>query len=306
MPDITMLEAADYQEVDRATRAVAKQIVEESPVMEYAPVHTIRGSAFTYPREESLGTVDWRAVGGSYTANAGTIRHEVETLAEAGGEVFVDDQEVESSNLIDIKPHKYMMKSRAMGLFISEQFFEGDKSVNPIGLDGLRRRLTGNQLINAGTGGDTLTLVDIRNLIDSIAGGPDMFFMNKTMRNKITALVDAQTGTARIEYTQDTFGRQMRRFDGIPIRVVERQDDASTFLGFDEDDGAGNPDTCSIYAVKFGMDAVHLIAHGGVPTVKDFGEIESRPGHLGRIRWMWGLAIEHPRAAARLYHINNA
>jgi hypothetical protein len=303
--DITMLEAADYS-TDNLVRRVANQIVEESPILEYAPIHTIQGNAYRYPREEGLGGIDWRGVGGSYTASSGTIRHEVETLAESGGEVFVDDQEIEGSNMIDLKAHKFRMKSRAMGLFVSQYFFEGDRSVDPDGVDGLRRRLTGSQLIDAGTNGDTLTLADIRNLIDAVAGGPDMLFMNKTMRNKITALVDAQTGTARIEYTQDTFGRQMRKFDGIPLRVVERQDDASTFLGFDEDDGGGNSDTCSIYGVKFGMDAVHLIAHGAVPNVHDFGEIESRPGHLGRIRWMWGMAIEHPRAAARLYHLNNA
>lgn len=306
MSDITMLEFADYAEVDRKTGAVVKQIVEESPIMEYVPVHLIQGAGYKYPREESLGGIDWRAVGGSYVASAGMIRWDMETLAEAGGEVFVDDQEIESSNLIAIKPQKFMMKARSMGLFISQNFFEGDKSVDPDGLDGMRRRLMGSQLINAGTGGATLGLTMIRNLIDSVRGSPDALFMNKTMRNKITALVDAQTGTARIVYDRDNFGSVQRSFDGIPIRVIERQDDASTFLEFNEDDGSGNPDTCSIYAVKFGMEDVHLIAHGGVPSVKDFGEIEDRPGHLGRIRWMWGIAVEHPRSAARLNHINNA
>jgi len=304
--DVTLLEYADYAEVDSKTRAVTKQIVEESPVMEYVPNHVITGNAYRYRQELGLGTISWRAVGGSYTASSGTIRHETETLAEAGGEVFVDDQEIEGSNLMDIKAQKFMMKSRAMGLFVSSNFFEGDRSVNPEGIDGLRRRLTGNQLVNAGTGGATLTLALVRTLIDAVVGTPDALFMNKTGRNKITALVDAQTGTARIEYTQDTFGRPMSKFDGIPIRIIERQDDASTFLEFNEDDGSGNADTASIYAVRFGMEYVHLISHGGVPSVKDFGEIESRPGHLGRIRWMWGMAMEHPRAAARLYHINNA
>lgn len=312
MADITMLEAAAYSE-NKRERAIAKQIVEESPILEYAPIHTIQGVAYKYGREEGLGTVGYRAVGGSWTANSGIIRHEVETLAIVGGEVFVDNYEIQAgggnAGLPAVKAHKFQMKARAMGLFMSQEFFEGDKSVDLDGMDGLRRRLTSSQLINAGNNGATLTLDMLDQLIDAVAGGPDALFMNKTLRRKVTALVRAQTGTARIEYTQDSFGRQQHQYAGIPIRVIERQDDASTFLEFNEDDadaGGGNLDTASIYAVKFGMDAVHLIASGGVPSVQDRGEIDARPGHLGRIEWFAGLAIEHPRAAARLYHVNNA
>lgn len=305
MSDLTLLEAVDYSQ-DKAQRAVTKQIVEESPVLENLPIRTIDGAAYRYPREEGLGTVGYRGVGGSWTANAGIIRHEVETWAIIGGEVFVDNAEIEMSNLIAIKPHKYQQKARAMGLFFSEEFFEGDKSVNPDGLDGLRRRITGNQLINAGTGGATLTLDMLDELIDSVVGGPDALYMNKTLRRKITKLVREQTGTMRITTEQDKFGRQVMAYNDIPIRVVERQDDASTFLEFNEADGSGNNDTASIYAVKFGMEYVHGFATKALPGVKDFGEIEAKPGHLGRIEWYAGLAIEHPRAAARLYHINNA
>jgi hypothetical protein len=304
MADITLLEAADFHE-DTKERTVAKQIVEESPILEYLPIRTIQGAAYRYPREESLGTVGYRGVGGTWTANAGIIRHEMESWAIIGGEVFVDNAEIEMSNLIAIKPAKFQAKARAMGLFFSQEFFEGDKSVNPDGLDGLRRRITGNQLINAGTGGATLTLDMIDELIDAVVGGPDALFMSKRMRRFLTKLVRAQTGTARIEYTQDAFGKQQMAYAGIPIRVVERQDDASTFLEFNEDDGSGNLDTGSIYAAKFGMEYVHGFATRALPSVKDFGEIQAKPGHLGRIEWYAGIAIEHPRAAARLYHVNN-
>ena len=307
MADITMLEAAEYA-ADPKERAIAKQIVEESPILEYAPIHVIPGVAYKYPREEGLGTVGYRAVGGTWTRSAGIIRHEVETLAIVGGEVFVDNYEIQAAggSTLQIKPHKFQMKARAMGLFTTQEFFEGDKSVDLDGMDGLRRRITGDQLINAATGGATLTLDMLDQLIDAIAGGPDMLFMNKTLRRKITALVRAQTGTGRIEYTQDAFGRQQHQYAGIPIRVVERQDDASTIFGFDENDGSGNLDTSSIYAARFGMEYVHMIASGAVPGVKDFGETEAAPGHLGRIEWYAGLAIEHPRSAGRLYHVNNA
>lgn len=308
MADITLLQSALYSQ-DTLNRSIAKIIVEESPVLEYLPIRTISGPAYRYMREESLGTVGYRGVGGSWTANAGIIRPEMESLAIIGGEVFVDNAEVAWSNMIAIKPAKYDMKARAMGLFFSQEFFEGDKSVDPSGLDGLRRRIVGNQLINMGNGGATLSLAKLDELIDAVAGGPSALFMNKILRRKITDLVRAQTGTGRIDYTQDSFGRQQASYAGIPIRVVERTDDASTFLEFNEDDadaGGGNLDTASIYAVRFGSEYVHGIASMALPGVKDFGELEARPGHLGRIEWYAGMAIEHPRSAARLYHINNA
>ena len=213
------------------------------------------------------------------------------------------------SNLIDLKASKYDMKARAVGLTFSEAFFEGDSAVDFYSFDGLRKRLTGNQLINAGAGGATLTLDMLDQLADAVVGGPDAFFMNKILRRKISSLVRAQTGTARIEYTfdgRDRFNRQMESYSGIPIRIIERTDDASTFLDFDEDDGSSNLDTASIYAVKFGSTFVHGIQNGSLPTVRDFGETEDGPYHKGRIEWYPGLAVEHPRSAARLYHINNA
>jgi hypothetical protein len=40
--------------------------------------------------------------------------------------------------------------------------------------------------------------------------------------------------------------------------------------------------------------------------VTDFGEIQSAPRHLGRIEFYAGMAIKHPRAAARIRGILNA
>lgn len=306
MSDLTLMEAAKGS-ADFQVNVVTKQIVEASPILEYAPVRTIPGAAYKYFREASLGSIGYRAVGGSYIADSGVINPEVETLVILGGEVFADNFEIATmGGTIAVKPAKYQMKSRSMGIFFSQEFFEGDKTVTPTGLDGIRRRITASQLINAATGGATLTLAMIDELLDAVVGGADALFMNKTLRRKTTALVRAQTGSSLISVSADQFGRQQTHYAGVPIRIVEREDDASTIFGFDEDDGSANLDTASIYAIKFGNQYCHVIANSGLPSVKDFGESETRPGHLGRIEWFAGLAIEHQRAVARLYHINNA
>lgn len=305
----TMLEAAKHS-TDQLERSVSRIIVERSPILEYVPQMTISGPAYRYNREQSLGTIQFRGVNGTYNADAGVINPQAEFLVIMGGEVILDKFEVDMmSNLIDLKAQKFAMKARALGLKYSETFFEGDSTVDPYSFDGLRKRLTGNQLIDAGDGGATLTLAMIDQLLDAVVGdnSDKVLFMNKTLRRKVTSLVSAQTGTARIDYTQDNFGRQQQMYAGVPIRVIERDDDASTFLGFDEDEGTGGVDnTASIYCVRFGMEYVHGIQGMSLPSVKDFGELESAPRHMGRLEWYTGLVVKHPRAAARLYHINNA
>lgn len=310
--DVTLLEAAvDHNDVRE--RAVARWITEATPIAEYIPNRSINGAAYRYDTEGSLGTVAHRGVGGTYTADHGVINPQFEPLVILGGEVTIDNFEVEQmSNLRDLKGERYRMKARAAGITYSEVFFEGDTAVDAFGPDGARKRITGNQLQSLASGGAAVSLADLDALLDSVIGDNDqkVLFMNKTLRRKITALVRAQTGTGRIDYTQDAFGRQQQEYAGCPIRIIEREDDGSTFLDFDESDtgaAGGNLDTASIYCIRFGSEYVMGITGSrGMPSVKDFGEVEARPGHLGRIEWYYGFAFKHPRAAARLRMINNA
>lgn len=314
MSQMTLLEAAKSSQ-DVVDRAITKIIVESSPILEDLPFKTINGPTFRYTMERSLGTIAFRGVNGSYTADNGVINPQFESLVIAGGEVKIDNFIVDvESNIRDAKSTYYALKGRAMGLFFSENFFESDTAVNPYGFDGIRKRIptTSAQYINAGTGGDTVTFDDIDALLDAVVGpnSEKVLYMNKTMRRKLTALARAQTGTARVEYSEsgfrDAFNRQISGYAGTPIKVVEREDDQSTILGFDEDDGSGNLDTTSIYCVRYGMQYVHGISNKMMPSVKDFGEQEAGPFHMGRIESYMGIVVRHPRSLARLGHINNA
>ena len=308
MADITLLEAAKHSK-DDLERTVAKIIVESSPMLEYLPMKTINGPAYRYSRERSLGTIAFRGVGGTYTPDAGVINPEYEALVILGGEVKIDNYEIEvMSNLLNLKAEKYRMKARQAGITFSETFFEGDTATNAFAFDGMRKRLTGNQKILAGADGAALTLAMLDNLLDSVVGdnGQKVLFMSPSVRRKITALVRAQTGSSLITFVQDAFGRQQMAYADCPIRIVRREDDGSTILDYDEDPGAGSSDTASMYCIRAGTDYVHGIQSRGLPSVRDFGEVQAGPFHLGRIEWYCGLVIKHPRAAARLYGINDA
>lgn len=307
MPDITLLEAAKHSQ-DDLERAVSKIIVESSPALEYLPMRTINGPAYRYHQEQSLGTVAFRGVGGTYTPDAGIINPIFEPLVILGGEVQIDNFEVEvMQNLLNLKAEKYRMKARQVGITFTENFFEGDTAVDPFAFDGIRKRLTGGQKIAVATNGNPLTLALLDQLLDQVVGdAPDkVLFMSPSVRRKITSLVRAQTGSSLINFTQDQFGKQQLAYAGSTIRVVRREDDGSTILDYDETQGSSSV-TASVYCVRFGPDYTMGIQSRGLPSVKDFGEIQSAPKHLGRIEWFMGLVVKHPRAAARLHGITDA
>lgn len=314
MSNMTLLEAAKSSQ-DVVDRAITKIVVESSPILEMLPFKTINGPTFRYTIERSLGSIAFRGVNGSYTADNGVINPQYEPLVIAGGEVKIDNFIVDvESNLRDAKSTYYAMKARAMGFFFSENFFEGDTAVNPFGFDGIRKRIptTSSQYINAGNGGATLTFDMVDELLDAVVGpnSEKALLMNKTMRRKFSELARTQTGTARVDYSEsgfrNAFNQQLAGYAGTPIYVIEREDDQSTILGFDEDDGSSNLDTTSIYCVRFGMGYVHGISNKMMPAVKDFGEQQAGPFHMGRIESYMGLVVRHPRSMARIGHINNA
>ena len=307
MADLTLLEAAKASQ-DVIERVVAKTIVEASPILEYLPFKIINGPAYRYHRESSLGTISFRGVGGTYTADSGVINPEFEALVIMGGEVVIDNFEVEvMGNLVDLKGSKYRMKARQAGITFSEQFFEGDTVVTEFGFDGLRKRLVGTQKIGS-TVGAALVLADLDQLLDTVIGenSQKTLFMSQSVRRKVTSLVQAVTGSGLINFTQDAFGRQQIAYATCPIRVIVREDDGSTFFNYDEDPGDGTSDTASIYCVRAGTDYVHGISNKSLPGVKDFGETEAAPQHKGRIEWFPGLVVKHPRSASRLQGILNA
>lgn len=297
---------------------VIKIITERSPILKRVPWQTITGNAFSYDIEQSLPTLAFRGVGGTYTANSGVINRVTERLTIFGGEVKIDNFQVKTQGAggagVDVKVRQYRMKARALAIQFSENFFEADQDVTANAFTGMRRRIPSGQVVNAGNTGATLTLDMLDQLIDKVIGAGDgaEIYLNKTLRRKITALGRAGNsgGMPFIDIGDDEFGHQVTKYNHVTLNIIERDDNEATFLDFDESDadaGGGNLDTASIYAIRFGEEYVMGIqGGGGSMEVHDFGEMQAEPAHLGRIEWYPGLAIPHPRAAARLIHVNNA
>lgn len=310
MAVITLLEGAKSQK-NLHVRGVMELIAERSPITRYIPIDSISGNAYTYYREQSLPGFAWRGVNESYTRHVGTINPVTESVKILGGDIFIDNFILATqSDKFDIKAKQWAMQAKSISMGFSEFFFEGDSQTNPRVFDGLRTRLTGSQVKEAGANGAALTLDMLDELVDTIAGEGSgaHFFMNKTLRRKITKLGRNVAGSfPLLDVGDDEFGHKVNTYDGIPFHVIEREDNEATFLDFDETQGSSNV-TASIYLVRFGDDWVKAIQAGGsTPKVYQVAkETEDAPGNLGRVDWYVGLAVCHPRSAARLKGITNA
>ena len=83
------------------------------------------------------------------------------------------------------------------------------------------------------------------------------------------------------------------------IGIIEDDNEGSAILGFDE-----TGSTSSIYAVRFGVAEFVSGLQNGSMDVEDLGLVNG-VFYQTLIEWICGLAVFHPKSAARLKGIEN-
>lgn len=296
---LTLIEAAKLA-TDMLVRGVIETFAQTSAVLERLPFANIEGNAYRYNIEQALPGIAFRGVNEGFTESTGVVNPKVETLVIGGGDSDVDRFIVQTrSNVNDVRAVHDRLKVKALSLAITRVFFDGDSQANPKEFDGVNKRLSGGtQEFTAGTNGAALTnnqaLLD--QLIDMVAGVPDVLFMSKAMRREVEKVARA---SAQISYGLDGFGRRVTEYAGVPIGIIETDETGAEILGFDETQGSSNV-TGSIYAVRFGEEeALWGIQNGGI-SARDLGELDTKPVFRTRVEWYLGLVVGHPRSVARL------
>lgn len=286
---------------DPLTAGVVEVYSSVNSVLELMPFENIAGGAYLYSREQTLPGIAFRGVNESYTESTGVINPQTEALKIAGGESDYDTFLVATGTATpDGRSTHDALKVKAMSLFWLKSFFDGNSTTDPREFDGLNARLTGAQVIDAGSGGAALTLDMVNDLIDAVVGTPSAIYCNKSVARKITKLAQS---TSQVTFTQDQLGRVITNYAGIPLLTVEEDNEGNQILGFDEDDGASHLDTTSLYAVSYGPDRIHGIQASPM-VVTDLGQLASKPAWRTRCEWFSSFVVKHPRAAARLIHVN--
>lgn len=309
---LTLVEAAKLS-TTTLQRGVIETFVLESPLLDRLPLMNIEGNAYSYNVEGSLPGIAFRAVNEAYVESTGTVNQKSESLVIMGGDADVDRFIVQTrGNLNDQRAVQTAMKVKANAIKYQDTFINGDVLVDTKAFDGLKKRLTGAQVIAAAPNGigpvagghDFFDALDA--LFASVTGGADAAYANRQIIARILSAGRRLGGAEMVN--NDITGKREVQWNGVPILPIGDRADGTPIIGLNETQGTAT-NASSIYAVSFGQDegdgGVTGLTNGGV-QVYDVGELQEKPAYRTRIEFYTGLALFSGKAAARLTGVLNA
>lgn len=312
---LSLAEAAKLS-TDDLQRGVLETFVQESSVLDRIPFMTINGNAYAYNQEATLPGVEFRSVNNGYAESTGTVVQRSESLVILGGDADVDKFIVQTrGNLNDQRAVQTRMKVKAASYKFQDAFVNGDVTVDPLGFDGLKKRLTGAQVLSADTNGmgpvagghDFFDALDaLIAQVPGISGSNGALYMNRAVIAKIKSSARRLGG---VEMIREALTQKMiATYNGVPILDIGQTAAGDDIIPQTETQGTAT-DASSIYAVKFGQaegdQAVTGLTNGGV-QVYDLGELDSKPSYRTRLEFYTGLATFGGKAAARLTGVLSA
>ena len=283
---------------------VVQIFAESNPVLALMPFTNVAGNSYRYNVEAALPGIAFRDFNEGYVESTGVVNPLTEKLTIIGGDSDFDVAQIKmGTGSNDTRAIHDAMKAKALSLEWLRTFFTGDTAVSPKAFDGLNKRLTGDQVLTAGTNGGTITFEALDELCDAVSGGPTAIFARKSVIRAYRSIARGMGGNTAETVMVPNFGQPAVTFNGIPILPIEEDSLGGEIIPGDETQGANNK-TTSVYAVRFGPDALSGIQTGPI-DVRDLGEIDAKPALRTRTEWYSGIVVKHPRAAARLKGVVN-
>lgn len=302
---ITLVEAAKLNRGDVIRSSIIEMYARNSDVLRVLPFENIEGNAIRYNQEAGLPGVAFRGVNEAYSESSGILNPVMDAVVIAGGDLDVDRFIIKTQGE-GVRATHEALKVKALAHLWTTKFIKGDNDSDPREFDGIQKRITGSQLVDAGnsSGGDALSLGKLDELID-LVDEPTHLLMSRAMRRRLTSAARDTSVGGYISYEQDAFGRRVTVYSELPILVTDGRGQ-SPVLGFDEaNPGGGSNVGTSVYCVSF-MDGMVSGIQNGIMDVRDLGELDSKPVFRTRVEWYAGITVYHGRAAARLRGIKDA
>jgi hypothetical protein len=161
---LTLVEAAKLAANEGKTlrASVIAMFARASDLLMALPFKDIQGNAYQYNREGALPGVAFRGVNESYTASTGVVNPLVEALRIAGGDLDVDTFIISTQG--ERRPrHARGDEGQGARGRAHPRDHQGRLHVQPARVRRLQNRITGSQLIDAGStdGGDALSLAKL-------------------------------------------------------------------------------------------------------------------------------------------------
>lgn len=304
---LTLLEASKLNTGEVVRNAVIEMFAANSDILRVMPFVDVPGGSLAYNLEGRLPGVAFRGYNESYAESVGVVNPQVEILRIAGGDLDVDKALIKTRGE-EVRSSHEAMKVKALALYLTGRVLNGNSATNPREFDGLRRRITGDQLVPANlaspNANSPLSLEALDAAIDK-TDNPTHIIMSKEMRRKLTIAARTTTIGGFITYQRDEFGRQFALYNDLPILIADYDDTGARIIDFNEAGPAGGTSSQSIYVVSMGENMLTGIQNGTM-EVTDLGEIDTRPVLRTRVEWLVGMAAMHGRCAARVWGITNA
>jgi len=291
------LEAAKLVSGNVQRAGIIELFARNSDILAALPFEDIPGGALSYNQEGALPGVAFRGVNEAYTEGVGVINPVTEVLTIAGGDLDVDRSLIRTRGA-GVRAVHEAMKVKALAQTWHLKFIKGDSSTSPKEFDGLQSRLTGSQVVTQAAG--ALSLAKLDQAIDTV-DDPTHLIMSKAMRRKFAVAQRATSIGGYVTFSQDQFGKQVTKYNDLPILVADASDIAAANKPLGELPGIGFNEassTESVYVVAFREGMLTGIQNGSM-EVMDLGQQDSKPVMRTRIEWLSGLALMHPRAACR-------
>lgn len=305
---LTLVEAAKAaMGRDEDLRATVMELyARSSDILANMPFENIQGNALQFNREQTLPSVGFRGVNEAYSEGTGKLERVTEALCIAGGDLDVDKFIVNTGGPGQ-RESQEAMKIKALSLSMTKNIIKGDVTSDPKSFDGIQVRCINDQIISTGAAGASvaaLSLLELDELVDTVED-PTHFIMNKNFRRRLSAAARLYTVGGYITYELDAFGRRVTYFNDLPIIVVDKDNENNDIMPHTETADDGGADGVSIYCVSFAENGVVGLQNGEM-DVTDLGEIDTKPVFRTRVEWYISMAIMRPRAAARLWNIQDA
>lgn len=293
---ITMIQAGI--QVGKHGEGFAELITNTSVLAKLFHFITSKTLTYEYPEVAALGGIYYRSINEVYpSGDYSVVNPKTERLSVFGGEVRTDARLIAQDG--NARQNEIARRIQRSGLFYDYEVIHGEGHLNQKSMVGLKYRLAGKQVLQAGVNGATLTLTMVDDLIDSVLGpnSKKVLLMNKVCRRKLKQLVVGAAGGAAVS----DVGGTIDAYDGVKVHVLDEDGDDRPILEFNETQGSED-ETTSIYCLAPGgttdREGIQGLAQEGLFKVGggvDWGEYTRDVVESGL-----GFALFHPRAAARL------
>lgn len=293
---------------------VMANLLRKSSLLELMPFQNVDSLRSTATKWQTLPTMSHRYINGGYSPNEGSFGQVTEALYGFGGEIRFDRVFDKLKNtIVDPKTEVLLQKTTAMALTFNDYVVNGDHAVDPLGPEGLKKRIAGmvsRQTVNAQGSTDALdptaSAANARKFLDKWeeahykAGGgansANAILMNEGMSYGFARVLRYLnvSGGPLVSMVQDMFDREVMAYKGARFVDVGLKVDQSTeIITVTEDPGDGGNDATSVYFLPFNIEQGIMGIQLSEPEIYDpltGGEMEALPATMMRIDWWYGLA----------------